>query len=214
MVSVEMTSCLPPPVTQILVTLGESLNNPVSLAIMVVVILSVIGLYKYAVTTPKGAEVIDRVKLKIPIFGQLIQKSEVAQFCRLTAMLAKSGIQIVEAIEIVGNASGNKVFKNIILRSKDEVIKGSTISMGLAKYNEKNAFPVVLIRIISTGEESGKLDKILEDMSLFYESEVQQLADNLTKLMEPLIMVIAGGLVAFLAVAVYLPIFQVGELVK
>lgn len=203
-----------PAVTQVLVSLGESFNNPASIVVMIVLVISAIGLYKYAYTTPKGAEQIDRIKLKIPIFGQLIQKSEVAQFCRLTAMLAKSGIQIIEAIEIVGNASGNRVFKNIILNSKNEVIKGSTISLALAKYNEKSAFPVVLVRIISTGEESGKLDKILEDMSAFYEGEVQQLADNLTKLMEPLIMVVAGGLVGFLAIAVYLPIFQVGQFVN
>ncbi len=203
-----------PAITQFLVTLGESFNNPVTVIIWVVIIVSLLGLYKYAYTTPKGAEFFDRLKLKIPIFGQLIQKSEVAQFCKLTAMLAKSGIQIIEAIEIVGNASGNKIFKNIILNSKQEVIKGSTISLAIAKYNEKSAFPVVLVRIIATGEESGKLDKILEDMAAFYESEVQQIADNLTKLMEPLIMVIAGGLVGFLAIAVYLPIFQVGQLVK
>ncbi len=203
-----------PAVTQFLVSLGESFNNIATLIIVVILAISIFGLYKYAYSTPKGAEFIDRLKLKMPIFGQLIQKSEVAQFCRLTAMLAKSGIQIIEAIEIVGNASGNKVFRNVILNSKQEIVKGSTVSLALAKYNENVAFPVVLIRIIATGEESGKLDKILEDMSVFYEGEVQQLADNLTKLMEPLIMVIAGGLVAFLAIAVYLPIFQVGQLVN
>lgn len=203
-----------PPVTQFLVTLGESFNNPVTIIIMLILLGSAFGLYKYAYATPKGAEFFDRLKLRIPIFGQLIQKSEVAQFCRLSSMLTKSGIQIIEAIEIVGNASGNKVIKNIILNSRNEVIKGSTLSLAIAKYNEDHAFPVVLVRIIATGEESGKLDKILDDMSMFYEGEVQQLADNLTKLMEPLIMVIAGGLVAFLAIAVYLPIFQVGQLVE
>lgn len=203
-----------PAITQFLVNLGESFNNPATIVIMIILLISAFGLYKYSNSTQKGAEFFDRLKLKVPVFGQLIQKSEVAQFCRLTAMLAKSGIQIIEAIEIVGNASGNKIFKNIILNSKQEVIKGSTISLAIAKYNEKNAFPIVLVRIIATGEESGKLDKILEDMSAFYESEVQQLADNLTKLMEPLIMVVAGGLVGFLAIAVYLPIFQVGQLVN
>lgn len=203
-----------PAITQFLVNLGESFNNPATIVVMIILLISVFGLYKYSNSTQKGAEFFDRLKLRVPVFGQLIQKSEVAQFCRLTAMLAKSGIQIIEAIEIVGNASGNKIFKNIILNSKQEVIKGSTIALALAKYNEKNAFPIVLVRIIATGEESGKLDKILEDMSDFYESEVQQLADNLTKLMEPLIMVVAGGLVGFLAIAVYLPIFQVGQLVN
>lgn len=203
-----------PAVTQFLVSLGESFNNPVTIVVLIMLVISAIGIYRYAYTTEKGAEFIDTLKLRIPIFGQLIQKSEVSQFCRLMSMLAKSGIQIIESVEIVGNASGNKVFKNIILNSKNEIVKGSTISIGLAKYNKKEAFPVVLIRIIATGEESGKVDKILDDMSAFYESEVQQIADNLTKLMEPLIMVIAGGLVAFLAIAVYLPIFQVGQIVS
>lgn len=203
-----------PPVTQFLVTIGESFNNPFTVIILIITVASLFGLYKYSYATEKGAEFFDRLKLRIPIFGQLIQKSEIAQFCRLTSMLARSGIQIIEAIEIVGNASGNRIIKNIILNSKNEVIKGSTLSLAIAKYNEDRAFPVVLVRIIATGEESGKLDKILEDMSNFYEGEVQQLADNLTKLMEPLIMVIAGGLVGFLAIAVYLPIFQVGQLVE
>lgn len=202
-----------PAITSFLVAIGESVNNGVGVFVFILVILSIFVFYRYLKSTQKGLESIDRFKLKIPIFGKLIQKSEISQFCRLLSMLTKSGIQIVEALQIVGNAAGNSVIKKIIISSKDDVIKGSPISLSIAKYNEKNAFPVVLVRIMSTGEESGKLDKILEDMSVFYEKEVQQLADNLTKLMEPLIMLIAGGLVGFLAVAVYLPIFQVGQFV-
>ncbi len=200
--------------TQLLVNVGNSLGQPLTIITLLILVVGVFSIYKYAQSTEKGRELLDGFKLKIPVFGTLIQKSEVAQFCRLSAMLIKSGIQIIDTIQIVANASENTVFRKILLNTKEEVTKGSTVAVGLAKYNKKNAFPVILIRIIATGEEAGKFDKIMEDMSEFYESEVQQVADNLTKLMEPLIMIVAGGLVAFLAIAVYLPIFQVGQFVQ
>jgi len=204
-----------PAVTQILVDVGTGLSNPLNLIVIFIIIVTLIILYRYTNSTKKGRETIDRMKLKLPVFGQLSSKAEVAQFCRVTSMLLKSGLQIIETLEVVSNASNSVIFKNIIQSAKEEVIKGSSLAVGLAKYNAKDkAFPLILIKIMGTGEESGKLDKILQDMSVFYENEVEQLANNLTKLMEPLIMVIAGLLVGFLAVAIYLPIFQVGQFVK
>lgn len=203
-----------PFVTQVLADLGTSLTNVTTLIILLIFIIAAFVLYKYLNSTQKGKEAFDNLRLQIPVFGKLIQKAEVAQFCRLMAMLLKSGLQIVETLDIVANASGNEIFRNIIRQTREEVIKGSTIALAMAKYNKKNAFPVILIRIIATGEEAGKLDKVLTDMNDFYESELDQLAGNLTKLMEPLIMIIAGGMVAFLAIAIYLPIFQVGQFVQ
>jgi type IV pilus assembly protein PilC len=128
-------------------------------------------------------------------------------------MLVKSGIPIIESITIVSNALSNTVFKKIVRASKDELSKGSSLSIGLAKNNIDGAFPTILIRIIATGEESGKMDQVLEDMHKYYDTEVEQITGNLTKLLEPFILVVVGGMVAFLAVAIYLPIYTVGNFI-
>lgn len=202
-----------PAITEILVKIGDLLANPVGLLALVFMVVVAFVLYKYAYSLESGKLAIDRFKLRIPIFGKLIQKSEVAQFCRLSAMLSKSGIQILEVIQIVADTSDNNVFKKILLSAKEDVLKGNGLSLSIAKYNINEAFPIILLRIMATGEESGKLDRVMDDMSEYYQNEVEQMAGNLTKLMEPLIMLIAGGLVAFLAIAVYLPIFQVSQFV-
>ncbi len=200
--------------TEILVNLGSALNNATTLAVIVVIVVAGFILFRYANATKKGKENIDSILLRIPIFGGLIQKAELALFCRLSAMLMGSGLQIIETMTIVGNASTNQIFKNIIMQAKEEIIKGSSVSVSIAKFNKEYAFPIILVKMIATGEESGKLDQVLSEMSVFYDNEVDQMASSLTKLMEPLIMIVAGGMVAFLAIAVYLPIFQVGQLVK
>lgn len=202
-----------PFITELLLSIGNIFTNPLSLTIIVLVIVSIVLIYRYLYKTESGRTSIDRLKLKVPIFGLIISKYEIVQFCRIMSMLLKSGVPIIDSINIVANSSDNKIFKDILLKSVDEVTKGTPLSVSMAKLNEKNAFPSILIKIMSSGEESGKLDQILEDMGKYYESELEQLSNNLTKLMEPLIMVLAGGMVAFLAISVYLPIFQVGDLV-
>ncbi len=202
-----------PFITEFLLSIGNVFTNPLNITILVIVLIALFALYKYLLGTENGRRGIDRFKLKVPIFGQLISKYEIAQFCRIMAMLLKSGVPIIDSINIVANSSDNKIFKDILLKSIDEVTKGTPLSAGMAKLNEENAFPTILIKIMASGEEAGKLDQILEDMGKYYESELEQLSNNLSKLIEPLIMVLAGGMVAFLAISVYLPIFQVGELV-
>jgi type IV pilus assembly protein PilC len=203
-----------PFVTQILVDIGNLFSNPVAVLFIITILLAAYATFKYANTTVAGKRFIDEVQLKAPIFGSLTRKAEVVQFCRLFSMLMASGVQIIEAIEIVENASGNQIFKDVLNKSRNEITKGVTLSQAITKFNKLEAFPLILIKIISTGEESGKLDHMLRDMGRFYEAELDQAASNLTKSMEPLIMVIAGGMVAFLAIAVYLPMFQVGQFVK
>jgi type IV pilus assembly protein PilC len=202
-----------PIVTRILVSIGEKLGNPFVLIGLVVGIISIVISYRVYTSDKRRRVVVDKLKLKVPVFGNLIKKIQLTEFCRLTSMLIKSGIPIIEAIEIVAKAMSNTVYENIIIQAKEEVTKGTAFSLSIAKNNYKDAFPPILLRVIATGEDAGKLDKVLEDMYLFYNDEVEQITSNLTKLMEPFILVIVGGLVAFLAVAIYLPIYQVGNLV-
>lgn len=203
-----------PFVTNILISIGNIFTNIPSLIITIIVIISGYLLFKYYVGTPGGHKQFDSFKLKLPVFGNLLQKIEIVEFCRLLSMLMVSGIPIIEALDIVGRATGNVVFRDIVLGAKDDLAKGSSLALALAKYNTKQAFPLIIIRMIATGEEAGSVDKVLKDLATFYESEVDQIAGNLTKLIEPFILVIVGVLVGFMAIAIYLPIYQVGQIVN
>ncbi|MCA9386661.1 type II secretion system F family protein [Candidatus Dojkabacteria bacterium] len=203
-----------PLVTRILVTIGEFASSPFLIIAVVLGVAGIVAAYRYMVSEPERKMIVDKIFLKVPVFGNLMIKIQLAEFCRLTAMLMKSGIPIIESITIVSKAMPNEVFKKVILDSKEDLTRGNTLSIGLAKNNINEAFPTILIRIISTGEESGKLDQVLEDMNKYYEAEVEQITGNLTKLLEPFILVVVGGMVAFLAIAIYLPIYTVGNFIN
>lgn len=200
-----------PLVTRILVRISEFFASPIFLITFPTLIISSFYAYRSYYKDPKHKVIVDSFKLKIPVFGKLITKINLSEFCRVTSMLIKSGVPIIESIGIVSNAMSNHVFKKIINDAKEDVAKGSAMYLALAKNNTKNGFPEILIKIIATGEESGKLDKVLDDMYKYYNGEVEQITANLTKLLEPFILVLVGGMVAFLAVAIYLPIYQIGN---
>ena len=203
-----------PFVTQVLVGIGNIFSDLGSLLITIIIVASIIFLFKYYVGTSNGRRQFDSFKLRLPVFGKLLQKIEIVEYCRLLSMLMVNGIPIIEALDIVGRATGNVVFRDIILGAKDDLAKGSSLALAMAKYNTTNAFPLIIIRMIATGEEAGSVDVVLRDLAKFYENEVDQIAGNLTKLIEPFILVIVGVLVGFMAVAIYLPIYQVGQIVN
>lgn len=203
-----------PFITQGLVTISELLSNPVVLVILLILFVGSIVLYRYYNSTKGGRLVIDRLKLKIPVFGNLMQKVSIAEFCRLTSMLIQSGLPILDVLQIVAKASNNTLFSSVLYGAKDELTKGSSLALAIAKYNKYGVYPLILVKIIATGEEAGKLDQILADMGKYYESEVNQITSNLTKLMEPFILIVAGGMVALLAVGIYLPMYQLGQIMN
>lgn len=201
-----------PLVTRLLVRFGEALGSPISLLMLIGVIASVVFLYKYYTGEKSRKLKIDRLKLKIPVFGNLSRKIELTQFSRLIGMLVSSGVPIIEALGIVSRAMGNSVFSNVIDKATQDVTKGSSMSVAIAKNNEPAAFPGIMVKIVATGEEAGQIDKVLKDMADYYETEVNQITENLTKLLEPFILVFVGIMVAFLAIAIYLPIYNVANL--
>ncbi|MEP7103477.1 MAG: type II secretion system F family protein [Candidatus Dojkabacteria bacterium] len=203
-----------PFVTQVLVAIGDIFSNIPSLIVAIIIIVSIVLLFRYYVGTPAGRRQFDSFKLKVPVFGNLIRKIEIVEFCRILSMLMVSGIPIIEAVDIVSRATSNAVFKDILVGTKEDLAKGSSLALSIAKYNTKDAFPLIIIRMIATGEEAGSVDVVLKDLGAFYESEVDQIAGNLTKLIEPFILVIVGVLVGFMAIAIYLPIYQVGQIVN
>ncbi len=200
-----------PAVTQALVSLSDTLSNPVGIGITVLLIVAAIFGFRYYYSTQGGRRVIDKLILRAPVFGNLNTKIQLSQFTRLLALLLQSGVPIVESLTTISNSMGNSLFQDALIFSAEEVQKGSSLSVPLAK---SEIFPVIILKMIATGEETGKLDKICEDMSNYYETEVDELTSNLTKLMEPFILLIVGVGVGFIAVAIYLPLYSLGQYVS
>ena len=158
--------------------------------------------------TRMGRETIDRISLKVPLFGDLIQKSAVARFSRTFGALTRSGVPILTALEIVRDTAGNQVIANAVDESRKEIQQGGMISLALQK---EQVFPVMAIQMISIGEETGELDQMLAKVADFYEDEVEQAVKALTSIIEPIMIVVLGGMVGGILLSMYLPMFKVFE---
>lgn len=199
-----------PAITRFLVTVSNFFTNPFGLvATMVIIISSLVG-FKSFYSQDFGRKFIDKLLLRMPVFGELITKTQVLEMTRLLGMLMKSGIPIIEAIQATSRSLSNIHFKRTLEYTADRVSKGSPIAVPMAK---SGVVPIMVVKMIATGEDTGSLDKILEDITVFYEEEVEEMTSNLTKLMEPIMLLVVGGLVAFLAIAVYLPIYSIAQFV-
>ena len=153
---------------------------------------------------------LDKIILKVPVIGAIIRKSAIARFSRTLATMSTAGVPLVEALDAAAGTCGNRLFRDSILKVRDEVMTGQRLQDAL---RESGLFPHMVIQMISIGEESGALDELLSKVADFYEEEVDNLVDNLSSLMEPMIMMILGVLVGGLIVAMYLPIFKLGEVI-
>ncbi len=196
-----------PPLTQFLMTCSEILRSYWSLVI-IAGIMAFTYAYKQYYKTRVGKETIDRLSLKMPLFGDLIQKSSVARFSRTFGALTRSGVPILTCLEIVRDTSGNQVVANAIDAARAEIQQGGMISIALQK---EAVFPAMAIQMISIGEETGELDAMLMKVADFYEDEVEQAVKALTSILEPLMIVVLGGMVGTILLAMYLPMFKVFE---
>lgn len=167
----------------------------------------VVAIKKYY-ATPQGKLAIDKLLLKLPVFGDLIRKASVAKFTRTLGTLLASGVPLLEALTICAKTSGNKVVEGALLDAKVSISGGKTIADPLAK---SGTFPKMVTHMISVGESTGALDSMLGKIADFYEDEVDQAVTNLTALLEPMMMVFLGVTVGFIVVAMYLPIFTMAS---
>jgi len=149
----------------------------------------------------------DRLLLKLPIVGQILYKSAVARYARTLSTMFAAGVPLVEAMESVAKAAGNIVFTEAIFQMRDQVATGQQLQLTM---QQSGLFPAMAVQMVAIGEESGSLDHMCSKLADFYEEEVDAMVDNLTALLEPLIMVVLGILVGGLVVAMYLPIFKIG----
>ncbi|MFC5512367.1 type II secretion system F family protein [Massilia jejuensis] len=158
----------------------------------------------------KMQQAMDRLLLRLPIFGDVIRKATIARWTRTLATMFAAGVPLVEALDSVGGASGNAVYLDATRRIQTEVSTGTSLTMAMQNVN---VFPSLVTQMVAIGEESGALDGMLGKVADFFEDEVDEAVAALSSLMEPLIMVILGVLIGGLVVAMYLPIFKLGSVV-
>jgi len=152
----------------------------------------------------------DRLMLKIPVFGDLVRKSTVARWTRTLSTMFAAGVPLVEALESVGGAAGNYVYAVATKQIQNEVSTGTSLTVAM---QNSNVFPTMVLQMCSIGEETGALDAMLSKVADFYEAEVDDAVEALSSLMEPMIMVILGTLIGGMVIAMYLPIFKMGQAV-
>ena len=161
--------------------------------------------------TEKGQAITDRIMLRLPIFGILLKKVAVAKFTRTLGTLISSGVPILDGLEITAKTSGNKVIEYAVLDIRQAVSEGKTLAEPLMK---AKVFPPMVTHMISVGEATGALDSMMNKIADFYDDEVDAAVNNLTAMMEPMLMVFLGGSVGFIVIAMYLPIFKLITLIK
>mgnify|MGYP000736437071 CR=1 FL=1 len=171
------------------------------------------GLYAFLESWKRSEKIqmaMDRLLLRVPIFGEIVRKSVIARWTRTLATMFAAGVPLVESLESVGGAAGNHVYKVATRQIQSEVSTGINLTTAM---QNTNIFPNMVIQMVSIGEESGALDSMLSKVADFFEQEVDDAVDAMSSLMEPIIMVVLGTLIGGMVVAMYLPIFKIGAVV-
>ena len=194
--------------TLIVMTLSKLIKKYVIILIPALILLFYMARKYYQ--TQNGRAVIDRLLLKLPVFGPLLRKIAVARFSRTLGTLVSSGVPILDGLTIVSRTAGNKTIETAILDARASIREGETIAEPL---NRSKIFPPMVIQMISVGESTGALDNMLSKIAEFYEEEVDIAVANLTSLLEPFLMVFLGVVIGGVVIAMYLPIFQMASAV-
>jgi type IV pilus assembly protein PilC len=171
------------------------------------------GLYAFFYTWKRSLRmqmIMDKLALRLPIFGEVIRKATMARWTRTLSTMFAAGVPLVEALDSVGGASGNYVYREATKQIKAEISTGSSLTVAM---QNANVFPNMVLQMVSIGEESGQLDAMCSKVADFFEAEVDDAVDALSSLMEPLIMVVLGVLIGGIIIAMYLPIFKLGAVV-
>jgi type IV pilus assembly protein PilC len=196
--------------TQMMVDLSALLRSTFSLYLILIAVVLIYLLTKFY-QTKAGRRKIDALILKIPLFGELVQKTATAQFCRTFSSLTRAGVPILFALEIVRDISNNSIISDAISSSREEVLQGIPLSIALGRMK---VFPEMSISMLSIGEETGEMDAMLSKVADFYEDEVEAIVKALTSMLEPAMIVLVGGIVGSILLAMYMPMFAVFENIR
>ncbi|WP_432571076.1 type II secretion system F family protein [Kineococcus sp. SYSU DK005] len=204
----DMGGELPLP-TKILVALSHGLTFAGPGLVVLAIVLPVV--WRKVKDKPRVRNAVDPLKLKVPIFGLLVQKIALSRFTRNLGTMLRSGVPILQSLEIVGNASGNVVIERASMDVMESVRSGKSLAAPLA---EHAVFPAMVVQMMSVGEDTGALDSMLHKISDFYDQEVEATTEALTSLIEPLMIAFLGGIIGAMIVAMYMPIFGVFNLIQ
>ncbi len=199
-----------PAFTQMVVKMSEFVSSWWWL--MLGVIIGVVATFGAAYKrSRKMREFLDKALLKVPVIGDIMHKAAIARFSRTLATMFAAGVPLVEALESVSGATGNIIYSNAVLKMREDVSTGQSLQISM---KQMNLFPHMVVQMVAIGEEAGSLDAMLSKVADFYEEEVDNAVDNLSSLMEPMIMSFLGIVIGGLVVAMYLPIFQMGQAIS
>ena len=205
----QLGGTLPLP-TRIVVNMSSFIAGVGGLLVAGAIVAFIVFLVQFR-KTEKGKYITDKILLKLPIFGMLLNKVAVAKFTRTLGTLISSGVPILDGLDITAKTSGNKVIEYAIAEVRKGVVGGKTLAEPITK---AKVFPPMVTHMIAVGESTGALDAMLAKIADFYDDEVESAVSTLTAMMEPLLMVFLGGAVGYIVIAMYLPIFKLITLIK
>jgi len=194
-----------PAYTQFLINLSVAARSIWMVLFLIICAVGAVFLRNYY-KTPLGKLHIDKIKLSVPLVGELIQKVSIARFSRTFGTLIQAGVPMLNALEVVKDTAGNAVVSSAVQKIHEEVRQGGTISKPMTR---DKLFPAMVTQMVAVGEETGKLDDMLAKIADFYDMEVENSVDSLTSVLEPIMVVLIGGVVGSVVVGMYLPIFTV-----
>jgi len=194
-----------PLLTRVLIIIANFLQHGVLYIIGIT--LAVYFAYRYYYKTPRGRRVLDGLKLRMPVFGNLNKKSAIARFSRTFGLLVSSGVNVIEAMDITRGTAGNAIVEDILSETKESIQVGEPIHSTLLRYPQ--VFPPMVSSMIAIGEETGALDTMLQKVADFYEREVDEAVTSLTAAIEPVMIIVLGGIVGAIVAGMFLPLFQI-----
>ncbi len=195
--------------TKIILGMSSFLTGPGGLILLFCIIGIYVGMGQIR-RTEKGRKATDAIILKLPVFGILVRKIAIAKFTRTLGTLISSGVPILDGLSITAKTAGNTIVEEGVMNVRQEVSEGKTIAEPLAK---STVFPPMVTQMIAVGETTGALDNMLNKIADFYDDEVDDATNNLTAMMEPMLMVFLGVTIGFIVIAMYLPIFKLITLI-
>jgi type IV pilus assembly protein PilC len=204
----QLGGSLPLP-TKLLLTVSDAVKH--FWYIVIAATVALVFVIRRVKRTPQGQATWDRLKLRIPIFGSLFQKSALARFSRVLGVLNRSGVPILQSLEVVSDTVNNSLMSAAIIDVQNAVKQGESLAKPLG---EHSVFPPMVVQMLTVGEETGALDTMLEKVAQFYDDEVTAAVDSLTSIIEPLMIFVVGGAVGLSVIALYLPMFNIINLIK
>jgi type IV pilus assembly protein PilC len=160
---------------------------------------------KFYLDSPGGKRTFDKIVLKIPVIGEIVAKMQISQFTRILSLLLGSGLSIIKAIELTADSLSNTMFKETLMDAKDEVEKGGPLAIPIAR---SEYYPLLVSSMVAVGEETGEMDTVLAKVAEYYKAEVDTATGNLSTILEPVFLVVMGVAIGFIALGVYMPMFQ------